>query len=255
MSEQKPKYQAPALAKGLEILELLASSSAGLSLVEIAKSLGRSKTELYRMLVELEQRGYVEKPDGADEYYLTNKMFTVAMQRPPMRNLVAVSLPHMQRLAFDLDQSCHIAVRNDDSIVILNRIEAPGELGFAVRLGYRRRIDRSTSGAVITAFSSEDDRKRIVDRLADGISAFDRSNFLETLKTIRKAGYFERPSAVVRGVVDIGVPVFDQTGTSCAALTVPFIEREKESIDKATAIDKLKLAGRAISDELSAGGV
>lgn len=255
MSEQKPKYQAPALAKGLEILELLASSADGLSLVEIAKSLGRSKSELYRMLVELEQRGYAEKLTGTEAYRLTNKMFTIAMSRPPMRNLVATSLPHMQRLVEGLDQSCHLAVLNGDSIVVVNRMEAPGELGFAVRLGYMRRIDRSTSGAVIAAYASDRTRERILALLKARVPDFDSRAFAEMLDLIRRTGHFEHASAIVRGVIDIGVPIFDQTGASCAALTVPFIERDRASTDKPTAIKMLVAAGSAISEELSAGGI
>ena len=59
MNEAKPqKYTAPALEKGLDILELLSSTDAGLSLSEIARDLGRSVSEIFRMLVVLQQRGY-----------------------------------------------------------------------------------------------------------------------------------------------------------------------------------------------------
>ena len=47
------KYKAPALAKGLDILELLASANDGLTQVEIGKLLGRTTSEIFRMLVVL----------------------------------------------------------------------------------------------------------------------------------------------------------------------------------------------------------
>ena len=53
------KYSAPALSKGLDILELLATQPAGLKKTEIAAELGRTVNELYRMLAVLESRGFV----------------------------------------------------------------------------------------------------------------------------------------------------------------------------------------------------
>ena len=68
MSEAKTKlqkYSAPALEKGLDILELLSlCSGGGLSQSEIAEGLGRSKNEIFRMMVVLEERGYIKRSDG-----------------------------------------------------------------------------------------------------------------------------------------------------------------------------------------------
>ena len=55
------RYRAPALDKGLDILELLAGVDGGLTQAEIAKRLGRSPNEFYRMLDRLVRRGYVTK--------------------------------------------------------------------------------------------------------------------------------------------------------------------------------------------------
>ena len=66
--------------------------------------------------------------------------------------LVATAMPHISAVAHALDQSCHLTVLSDTQIVVIARVEAPGELGFAVRLGYRRRVDHSTSGRVLAGF-------------------------------------------------------------------------------------------------------
>ncbi len=48
--DSSEKYSAPALSKGLDILELLATQSAGMKKSDIAKSLKRSLSEIFRML-------------------------------------------------------------------------------------------------------------------------------------------------------------------------------------------------------------
>src|SRR5215472_10472639 len=55
----KMSYAAPALEKGLDILELLGRQRDGLTKSQLARSLDRSASEIFRMLVCLEQRGYV----------------------------------------------------------------------------------------------------------------------------------------------------------------------------------------------------
>jgi uncharacterized membrane protein len=57
--DESDRYRAPALDKGLDILELLAGVDGGLTQAEIAKKLGRSPNEFYRMLDRLVKRGYV----------------------------------------------------------------------------------------------------------------------------------------------------------------------------------------------------
>lgn len=59
-------YSAPALEKGLDLLELLANEADGLNISEITRRLNKSVGELFRMLVVLEQRGYVEMSSGSD---------------------------------------------------------------------------------------------------------------------------------------------------------------------------------------------
>ena len=56
------RYSAPALEKGLDVLELLAAEPHGLNLQEISRRLKRTSNELFRMLDVLLRRGYDEGP-------------------------------------------------------------------------------------------------------------------------------------------------------------------------------------------------
>ena len=70
MSRTKPKagkpagkgeYSAPALEKGIEIVELLASEAPGLTISEIAARLGRSINEVFRMIIVMQRRGWLQR--------------------------------------------------------------------------------------------------------------------------------------------------------------------------------------------------
>src|ERR1700741_87994 len=153
------RYRAPALEKGLDVIELLAAEKSPLNLSAISQRLGRSSGELFRMLQVLEFKGFITTAENGTGYVLTNKLFALAMAQAPGRSLVETALPIMRKLTQDIGQSCHIAVASEDQIVVITRIERPGDLGFSVRIGYRREIARATSGLVLFAYQSEDVRR------------------------------------------------------------------------------------------------
>ena len=137
---QDRKYRAPALEKGLDVLELLASHGAAMTPSQISIALGRSLSELFRMIQVLEFKGYISPASPGDGYELTNKLFTLGMARAPVKTLLEAALPVMRDLASTINQSCHLAMPSEDQVVIVARVESPGYYGYSVRTGHRRKI-------------------------------------------------------------------------------------------------------------------
>jgi DNA-binding IclR family transcriptional regulator len=250
----KREYQAPALDKGLEIVEFLADKAAAYGMMEIANALGRSRNEIYRMLVVLERRGYLRRL-ADDRFELSNRLFELGMRSPPLRNLHDAALPHMHRLAEALFQSCHLVVRSDKDIVVVARVESPDLLGFAVRVGYRRPIVLSTSGRLLHAFLPPERQQASLEALraaAPGETEVER--FIADCAKILKKGYHVGPSVFVDAVTDLGVPIFDgATEGAVAALVVPFVSGRsaRSTIDEA--LDQLRAAAETITDILRHG--
>ncbi|MEP1929703.1 MAG: helix-turn-helix domain-containing protein, partial [Roseibium sp.] len=161
-------YKAPALEKGLDILECLAGLRTPLSISDIARSLGRSRSEIYRMVVVLEMRGYVERTDDPEKLQLSNRLFEVGMRSPPKMDLHEAALPEMSALASRMMQSIQLAVVSSDQIVVIARTESPDDVGFSVRLGHRRSIMKSASGLVLFSFATPVYRAKMLADLAEG---------------------------------------------------------------------------------------
>src|SRR3546814_10175017 len=98
---ERSGYSAPALEKGLDILELLAAVGTPLTTRQVAERLGRSKNEIFRMVHVLIERDYIAREPGSEGLALTNKLFSLGMQTPPARDLVTVAAPVVERLAGD----------------------------------------------------------------------------------------------------------------------------------------------------------
>jgi DNA-binding IclR family transcriptional regulator len=221
----KTVYKAPALDKGLEILELLAGQATPMAMPEIAQLLGRSKTEIYRMLVVLEARGYIARGQHDDRYQITSRLFELGMQNAPKRNLHDAALPVMHDLANKTLQSCHLGVVSGDQLVIVARVESPASLGFSVRVGYRVPILDSTSGRVI--FGSQTAKRqaewlRALKSTAPHKQTLDE--FIAEASSVTEKGYTVVQSRLADGIRDIGAPVFDgESLGAVASLTVPFV--------------------------------
>lgn len=248
------KYRAPALEKGLDILELLARHGAPMTSSQMAASLGRSVSELFRMVLALEFRGYIESsPDGRDGYTLTNKLFTLGIAQGSARSLLEVALPVMKELVRELGQSCHLVVPSGDQTVVVGRIESPMDLGFSVRVGYRRRLLDTSSGVMFFGFAREDAQARWLPQLRAVADPERIALFLQNAKVAVERGYVQSASDLVDGVTDLCVPILGSQG-AIAVLIVPFIAIKVQTTTHAQAIEKLKMATRKIADALSNEG-
>jgi DNA-binding IclR family transcriptional regulator len=245
------RYKAPALEKGLDVLELLALASQPLTMTEITKGLGRSHGELFRMLQVLQFRGYIEQDLRSDAYVLTDKLFSLGMHQPRTMNLVELALPEMRKLATDSGQSCHLAFHTAGDIVVVARMESAEQLGFSVRVGYRQRLIRTTSGVVLYAFQDPAVRLRWETIMVPAPPLEELEKFRQRADKVRIAGIESAKSPFVDGVTDISAPIMRDT-TAVAALTIPFIARRDSNISEVDAKALLSATSRRISAQLFA---
>jgi len=249
--DQERKYRAPALEKGLDILELLARQGQPMTTSQMANMLGRSVSELFRMVLALEYRGYIAPAgDGRDGYTLTNKLFTLGISQGTARVLLEAALPVMKELSRDLGQSCHLTVASGDQIVVVARVESPMDLGFSVRVGYRRRLVETHSGVLLYGFAPEEVQAQWLPQLRASASAEEIERFLARVEMAVAEGYIRSSSEFVDGVTDMCVPVMGIQG-AVASLIVPFILIKSQALSQEQVVEKLRLACRRIADLLN----
>lgn len=216
------RYRAPALDKGLEILELLAGVDGGLSQAEIAKQLGRSPNELYRMLDTLVRRGYVERIDG-DRYAMTLKMFGLAQLHAPTRRLVNFASPLMRELAAATRQANQLVVFDRGHAVVVSQQEAPGYWGISIRVGSHISLIDTGSGHILLAYAPAERRQAMVDENSENAGRKITAELSKRLDVVRDQGFENMASAQTLGVYNLSAPVLAADGTAIAALTIPYI--------------------------------
>ena len=242
------RYRAPALDKGLDILELLAETESGLSLGEIAKALERTPNEIYRMLDRLVWRGYVRRTHE-DRYVVTLKLFELAYRTSPIRLLASRAMPVLRRFARDAGQSVHLVVHDRSALVVVAQVDGPGYWTLSIRIGSRIGLVNTGSGHIFLAFASEEERALMLEEQLDPAERRLPPKLQARLARVRKAGHEVMPSQQVASVVNLSIPIFGPAGSVIAALTCPYTVRldKTDAPTRAEALELLLLAGNEIS--------
>jgi DNA-binding IclR family transcriptional regulator len=250
----EPLYTAPALEKGLDVLELLAGEADGLTQGAIAQRLGRSAPELFRMLSVLQRRGYLYR-HGDGRYQLTLRLFELAHRQPPLQGLLSVAMPIMQQLADLTRQSCHLVVHFDARILIVAQVDSPEPMGFRVRLGahFPMRMDRGSPRVLVAFQPPEVQEKLIAEMLANSDRRIAASKMRAEFARIERQGFYSAPSATAAGVTDLCAPVFAHSEGAVAALTVPYLTQKDVAVSVDAVCEALVAATGRISAQLGAG--
>ena len=251
-SGKRKRYSAPALEKGLDILEFLAGESDGLNISRLAAQLERSVGEIFRMVAVLEQRGYIHLRDGSDAYAITLKLFQLAHKIPPIARLGSAAAPVLKSLSHAIGQSCHVVIYYDGRGHVVVQQDAPSERILSVRLGAEAPLLDTCSGHVLLAFSSDDQQTRMVGEIPGDQHKPEPAALAKLTARVRSEGFEAMKSAQVQGVQDIGFPVFNHIGEVVAALVVPFLAYLDDShpIDFETAKHLAAAAAQSISEVL-----
>lgn len=212
-----PNYAVPALDKALDILELLADQAAGLSQGDVALAVGRTPSQVFRVLQRLERRGWIvrERPSGL--YVLSTRMLDLAHRHPPLRGLVALALGPMRELTDAVHQSCNLSVLDAGRVRVIAHVESPADFGFRVRVGAEFPLD-TPAGHVLTEGAP--------------------------------SGFLRRDDALQPGITDLVAPVVDGAGAVVAAITVPYIATTYSELPIESVLAAVRTVGERVSSRL-----
>ncbi len=214
------KYSAPALEKGLDILELLSLSATEMSLSQIATGVGRSKNEIFRMMIVLEERQFIGRTAG-DYYYLTDRLSVLGSNRSKHNRLAEVAMPVLSGLTEKTSFSCHLSVLQNDVVLVVAQAEAAKGYSISVQVGHRSPVADSSAGVcMLAAAGPENDRApNLVLSQADSSKAPQHSAAAPP-----EIQLTEMPNPELPGITELSAPIIGTPGgPAIAAITIPFM--------------------------------
>jgi DNA-binding IclR family transcriptional regulator len=216
-------YSAPALDKGLDILEALCQCENGLTQQEIAIRLGRNLGEIYRMLTGLVRRNYVA--NYGNLYTITTKLFQMSHFHPPTYRLLTEAMPIMEELSRAVSFPCDLRVYNNGMQTVIASIQPPDGLGSMTRVGSEIAVAPSASGLVLVAFQDPTIKELRIRESLLNASETASDAFKNGLKEVASKGFASIQSNQYAGLHAISFPILDINGFAVAALTVPMLAR------------------------------
>jgi DNA-binding IclR family transcriptional regulator len=225
-----PNYGVPALEKGLDVLECLAAARGGLSQTELARALGRTPSELFRMLNCLERRGYVARDANTGAFSLTLRLFELSHTHSPYQQLVAVATKPMRDLTAAIRESCHLGVLHHGELLLLAQEETTQKVRLSIEVGSTSPVLQTASGRLLLACLPLPQQREALEANASflALSVARRRALQARLAAIGEQGYEAALSESVEGVFDVAVPVGRPGGAVRATLAVAALPRKGE---------------------------
>ncbi len=211
-----------ALARGLDVLTCFDRDSPTMTLSEVAAAAGLARPTARRLLLTLEELGYVRATSGA--FALTPKVLTLGMAYVGALGLWDIARPHLEALVARTGESSSMAQLDGSDIVYVARVSVPKIITLRVEVGTRFPAVQTSQGKVLLAALSPDElTATLAETSRAGLPPFigrSPERLRDELTEVRARGWALADEELAPGVRSVAVPVRDGTGAVRAAMNV-----------------------------------
>jgi IclR family transcriptional regulator, acetate operon repressor len=210
--------------RALQIMEALAEDDEGYRLTDLAIRIGLPPSTAHRLLTTLENRRFVQFDREESKWHIGAQSFVVGSTFMRRRNFSARALPYLRKLRDQTRETANLAVVDDDSIIVISRIESREIMRSLTKVGGRVALIASGVGkAVLAAYSDADInaiiRRRGMPRLTEK-SIIRPGELFRELETVRRQGYAVDDEEARLGLRCVAAVVFNDCSEPFAAVSV-----------------------------------
>lgn len=233
-----------------DILEALSASRAPMSLAEIVKSTGMSKTTVHRLLSTMCARHYVEK-NADNTYSIGYKLIETVSLHINNLELLTEAKPFLSDIMMNLDLTAHLGILDGYNVIYLEKMDVHPNTRLYTQVGYRSPAYCSSMGKCLLACLSGDE-------LANALyqcdfkkytqnTITDINEFKKYLKKVRHQGWAMDDEEYQSGHRCVGAPVFDYRGAPVAAISASGSCAQLSDMRLETVIREVKQAAASLS--------
>jgi IclR family pca regulon transcriptional regulator len=211
-----------ALARGLNVIRVFSTSHLAMSVSDVATATDLARPTARRLLLTLEQLGYVRATDGL--YTLTPKILELGLSYINAQGMWDIARPHLVDLVSKTKESSSMSQLDGSDIVYTARVAVPKIIGMSVQIGTRfPAIATSMGHVLLSELSSKEldailklpSRSHVVPRIKPTRKELDA-----VLAEVRTRGWALSDERLSFGIRSIAAPVRDASGTIIAAVNV-----------------------------------
>ena len=211
-----------ALARGLDILASFGADHRSMSLTEVADAAGLARPTARRLLLTLEELGYVRSGEGT--FQLTPRVMNLGMAYVSALGLWDIARPHLESLVARTGESSSMAQLDGSDIVYVARVSVPKLIALRVEIGTHFPAVQTSQGKVLLAALPADQVPAALSQPSrSGLPPYigrSPEQLRDELSEVRARGWALADSELAPGVRSVAVPVRDGTGAVRAAMNV-----------------------------------
>lgn len=215
-------YKVAAVDKALELLELLAHFP-DLGVTDIAERTQSTKSQVFRILHTLEQRGFVKKHPTSRSYSLGYRTLFIGNRSRQQNSLVKITQPCIDELAERCRENVHLIVREEFSSVCVALRESPQQIRLYAEVGRRGPLHAGGGSKVLLAYAPSEVKEAVLTMPLEKFTSetiTDPKKLKVLLDKIIEDGYHESKNDLDDGAFSIAAPIRDHSGNVVAALSI-----------------------------------
>lgn len=242
------------LERGLDILEMIEGEGGTMGVRAIARRLGFSPTIVQRLINSLAARGYIEKDRDSGNYRLGHRSLALGASGGHDFDYIVTARAELEKLARQHHLNGFVSVLRDGRAIYLLAVQADGPIAIRVTPGSEMPLHSTAAGKILlAALPDAEVRKLLGPRKMAAITPHtitDPAALVGSLAKVRSQGYATVLEENIPGVLSVGAPIHDRTGSVVAALSVAFPKYLDSGVTLATVTPMVKDAAQRTSRTL-----
>lgn len=253
MPNETKSSQVHSVAKAMELLEILLSRRAPMSLQELSAAAGYPKSTIHALLSTLREHAMVEqRADG--RYALGMRLFECGCAVSEGWDVSKAARPFLEQLAQRADGSSYLSILDGGHVISLDQCTGGTGVQVVPEVGSRLPLHATAQGKLLLSYLSlSEARKRLLD---SGLPPYtphtiaDADSLLNGMQWVRERGYAVEDGEYKIGLRSVAAPVRDSLGAVRYALGVVGLFRRVQSEEFQAAIEETVRTADALSAAL-----
>lgn len=210
--------------RALTLIETLAEDDEGYRLTDLAVRTGLSTSTVHRLLTTLEKRRFVQFDRSEAKWHIGVRSFSVGSTFARRRNFVAHAMPYLRKLRDQTRETANLAVVDDETIIVLTRVESREIMRSLTKVGGRVAMVASGVGKAVLATYSDEDVSAIIHR--QGMPRLTEKSIVrpgelfKALQMVRQQGYAVDDEEARMGLRCVAGVVYNDCSEPLATISV-----------------------------------